>query len=125
MLPPVDFSYLTASVFIGTAQVVDALLLGRRNGEVRPTLAYFSLLEYIWAGVSVVVAFKALFVPAWLPMSFVLYVFALYTAARFFLAPTHKPGTPVVIPIPYVILGGVFGLYFAGASVWLLLVARN
>jgi hypothetical protein len=110
--------YVAASMFVGVSQIVDAAILASGKGVVTKALIRFSLFEYAWAGVSITVFFLAASIPWWLPASFVGYVAALYIAARA-LPPTRRgPTASFVIPRAFVMLGGVFGVYFSAASAW-------
>jgi hypothetical protein len=115
--------YLAASTLVGVAQIVDAAILASRNGAVTKAIIRFSLIEYAWAGVSIAMLLLAPSIPWWLPVSFVVYVAALYVAARILASKRKVPTEPFVVPRAFVILGGVFGVYFSAASAWVWLVA--
>lgn len=116
-MPVSPSTYLYASVVVGLAQVLDALVLAKFKGRIGAIATSFSLAEYLWAGVSFFVWRDAQPpFPLWLPVSFVAYV-AAFAAAGLVLAAMHR-GELKPIPNHLVAAGGVFGAYFCATSLF-------
>jgi hypothetical protein len=114
MLTP-SAAYLLGSFAIGVAQIVEACALLAYKGTPNRWLYIFALCEYAWAGISWLIWRTADGpVPFWIPASFVAYVGAL-SLVGLWVGLDNLTGS-IVIPRPLVITGGLFGAYFAAAS---------
>jgi hypothetical protein len=120
----VTVSYAQLSVLVGAAQVVDAGFLIKRKGQISKGIILFSFFEYFWAGFSALELFsRSTSTPMWLPLSFIVWIVVGVASGFVVRATTWSKGIPPVIPTWIIIGGGMFGLYFLGASLWLSVVA--
>lgn len=117
---PLDLNtYLYVSVIVGIAQVVDAFALTKHKGRTGFASTAFSFGEYVWAAVSFYTWKKAAEpFPEWLPISFIAYVASFFAAGLFLAAQHRDKATHLAIPNHLVVAGGVFGMYFALASLF-------
>jgi hypothetical protein len=107
--------YLIGSVVMGLAQIVDCIAIIRTKNRISAYAIAFSLVEYVWAGISFFIWRQAEEpFPHWLPVSFIAYV-ASFMVAGVVLAASGQQ-VEKVIPRHLIIAGGVFGAYFAVAS---------
>jgi hypothetical protein len=108
--------YLWVSVAVGSAQVFDCLLFLARKGRISKTGWMFSVVEWIWGGVSIYVLMQEnTDIPSWLPAVYIAYlilwlIYGVVTAAR------HQNLGEVTLTPREAIAGGVFGLSFALAA---------
>lgn len=111
-------AYLWVSVAIGCAQIVDCALVLTQKGRPSITAFAFAAIEYTWCAVSVYLLVNgASPVPNWLPASFVGYV-TLCTAYGAIVVKRQKDGGDLVLTPKEVLVGGVFGIYFAVAALF-------
>jgi hypothetical protein len=114
MLNP-SAAYLLGSVAIGLAQIVDACAIIAYRGNPNRWFYIFAGCEYAWAGISWWIWRTADGpVPFWIPASFVAYVGA-FSLVGLGVGLDNLTGS-FVIPRPLAITGGLFGAYFAAAS---------
>ena len=108
-------TYLSASVAVGVAQVIDAVALVKYKGRIGAVATFFSIAECGWAAVSFFVWRAAEgSVPYWLPVSFIAYVASFFAVGFMLAAQSRDKDMP--IPTQFVVAGGLFGVYFAVAS---------
>lgn len=113
--------YLLVSVAVGSAQVFDCLLLLVRKGRISKTGWMFSVVEWIWGGVSVYVLMQEnTDVPGLLPAVYIAYL-VLWTIYGVFTAARHQKLADVTLTPREAIAGGLFGLAFALAALSLVL----
>lgn len=106
--------YLVLSCALGLAQVADACVLLKFRGKCASTVTtVFSLIEFVWAGVSYFVwrAAPEAF-PHWLPAAFMAYM-AAFAAAGFLLAVLHRGEGELPVPTHIAVAGGLFGAWFS------------
>ncbi|WMW79318.1 hypothetical protein RF679_11730 [Undibacterium cyanobacteriorum] len=108
--------YLPLSVVVGIVQLLDGLLFLARRGRASVGAVLFSLIEWIWGGVSLyVLRQEAAHIPSWLPITFMVFLvgwtlYGLANVKRF-----QKMDEVMLTPIE-AILGGLFGIVFASAA---------
>jgi hypothetical protein len=113
-------TYLYLSVFVGLAQVADAVALHRSKGKCGVAQKFFSVFEYIWAFVSFGMLEQSVSPNQWrLAFSFVAYVSSFFAIGMLLAA--QKKTSDFPLPKSIFISGGVFGLFFGGASAYLAL----
>ena len=107
--------YSIVGIAIGIMQVVDAGILYSNNGAGEGISLAFSGVEFLWAITSLVVAIRVKHLPTrLLAIAFFAYnVFGWLIGV--FMA---TPSTSVIVPMWFVIFGGVFGLAYAASSVY-------
>ena len=111
------------SALIGAAQVVDAGVLLRNKGRITKAVMAFSFLEYAWAVVSAVQATSGKGdTPTWLPLSFVAWIIIGALTGLWITMTNRNPDALPRIPAWSVIGGGVFGVFFLAASLWLVMI---
>ena len=112
-------TYLYVSAIVGIAQVVDAYALTKHKGQTGIVSTVFSFGEYVWATVSFYAWKKAEEpFPEWLPISFIAYVASFFAAGLLLVLQHRGPTALFAIPNHLVVAGGIFGMYFALASLF-------
>lgn len=116
-MPLATHHYLLGSIVVGFAQVLDAHILLKLNGQRLLNLCTVSvsLLELVWAVVSYWMwASAEPPFPYWVPASYLAYMVAM-TVAGFFFMPSSAD-EELRVPRQLLIFGGGFGAYFAVAA---------
>lgn len=109
-------AYLWVSVAVGCAQIVDCALVLSQKGRPSITAVAFAAIEYTWCAVSVYLLVTGIsLVPSWLPATFVGYVI-LWTAYGAIVVNRQKDVGTLVLTPREVLVGGIFGSYFAVAA---------
>jgi hypothetical protein len=107
--------YSIGGTAIGMMQVVDAGILYSNNGACEGISLALSGVEFLWAVTSLVVAIRVKHPPTRL----LAIVFFAYNVFGWLLGLfVVAPSTPVIVPLWFVIFGGVFGLSYAASSVY-------
>ncbi len=105
--------YATASALVGVLQVVDASNLAHNTGVATSLTMPMATVESIWAIMSLVVAIRARHrATRYLASGFILYIFTGLVGSFFLEFPTNS------IPMLAVYAGGVFGILYAAASIY-------
>jgi hypothetical protein len=99
---------------IGAMQVFDAVILFSNNGVGEGISLVLSGIEFIWAVVSFVVLVRIKHKPTRL----LALAFVGYNVFGWLLAISALPqGTPMTVPMWFVVLGGIFGAGYSASSV--------
>jgi len=107
--------YVLLCVAVGAAQVADAYALSKAAGRASAVTTAFSFFEYVWAGTSFYVWWRAdSGVSKWLPLSFVVYVALMSLAGA--VAVARRRGEFALSPA-MVVTGGAFGAFFCVAAI--------
>ncbi len=107
--------YLSGGITIGFLQMVDAGILYSNNGVCQDVSIAFSGVEFLWAITSLVVAIRVKHQPTrLLAIAFFAYNVFGWLLGLFM----TTPSTPVIVPMWFVIFGGVFGLIYAASSTY-------
>lgn len=108
--------YPAGGTVIGVMQVVDACILYASHGVASNVTLVLSSVEFLWAIVSLVVAIRVTQRATRILAS----VFFTYNASGWLLAFfVTAPTSPItVVPIWYVLFGGLFGLSYAASSIY-------
>jgi succinate-acetate transporter protein len=107
--------YLIGGSVIGSMQVVDAGILYATNGAAFDLSIAFAGLEFLWAVTSLVVAVRTKHKPTRvLALVFILYNVFGWLLGMF----TSTPSMPIIVPVWFVITGGIFGLIYAASSIY-------
>jgi hypothetical protein len=108
-------TYPIGGAAIGIAQVIDAVVLFKNNGACESVSIALSSIEFIWAIVSLVVLIRVKHKATRL----LAFAFFAYNVFGWLLAIFVVPqATSVVVPLWYVVLGGIFGLAYGASSVY-------
>jgi hypothetical protein len=107
-------TYPIGGVAIGIMQVIDSVILFKNNGVCENVSTALSGIELIWAIVSLVALIRVKHKATRL---LALGFFA-YNAFGWSLAIVMVPQTPVVVPMWFVVFGGVFGVAYGASSVY-------
>jgi hypothetical protein len=107
--------YSIGGTAIGIMQVVDAGILYSNNGAGEGISLALSGVEFLWAVTSLVVAIRVKHPPTRL-LAIVFFAYNVFgwLLGWFMVTPT----TSAIIPMWFVIFGGVFGLAYAASSVY-------
>jgi hypothetical protein len=105
--------YSIGGIAIGIMQVVDAGILYSNNGACEGISLALSVVEFLWAIISLVVAIRVKHPP----MRLLAIAFIAYNVFGWLLGVfTATPSASVIVPMWFVIFGGVFGLAYAASS---------
>jgi hypothetical protein len=105
--------YAIGGIAIGIMQVIDAGILYSNNGACQGISLALSGVEFLWAVTSLVVAIRVKHLPTHL-LSLAFFAYNVFGWLLGVFMTTQS--TPVLVPIWFVIFGGVFGLTYAGSS---------
>ena len=107
--------YPVGGIAIGTMQVVDAVILYSNNGIPGNSSLVLSLIEFMWAFVSLVVLVRVKKTPTRL-LAIVFFAYNVFG----WLSAIFVVGSPtsVVVPIWAIVLGGTFGALYAAGSAY-------
>ena len=105
--------YLIGSAAIGAMQVADAAILFKNNGVCGIVSLVLSLVEFGWAIVSLIVLIRAKHTPTRVLAA----AFLAYNAFGWVLSfSVPQAAEVVVVPIWFVVFGGIFGVLYGAAS---------
>lgn len=108
-------TYSIGSAAIGVTQVIDAAILFKNNGACDSVSITFSSIEFIWAIVSLVALIRA----KQRATRLLALAFFGYNVFGWLLAILVVPQTaPVVVPLWFVVFGGIFGLAYGVSSAY-------
>lgn len=118
--------YLYYSIAIGIGQIIDAVQLHRNEGRATPMAVVFSLLEFVWAVVSMWVIWTAddtTSLPMSYPWMFIVYVAVGTVWGMFLMGPVDEDASLEDIRMPpmVAIMGGAFGAVYMLAGGYILL----
>lgn len=113
-------TYTIATAGIGVAQVIDAAVLIRARGRLNRFSLIFSFFEYVWAAVSIAVLWQDRYAPSWYPISYLAFLATMVSLTFVVGLEGFTDGDEIRIPLWLLYLGGAFGLWFAGAGIWIL-----
>lgn len=108
-------TFALASLAVGIAQIVDAVVLIRRGGKPSRPSFYFAFFEYSWAALCIfLLVSHDLGQARWLAAIFIVYI-PLAVAVSIITAPKllSEPVDSVRLPKISVYLGGIFGFAYA------------
>ena len=118
-------TYVHLSMLVGAVQIADAAFLLKCKGKITNAVVWFSFFEYAWAVYSAIEATsEASHTPQWLPISFIGWIVVGALTGAVITARNKNKHTLPTIPLWSVVGGGLFGLYFLTASMWLAAIAR-
>jgi hypothetical protein len=107
--------YAVGGIAIGIMQVVDAIILYSRDGACEGASLALAGIEFIWAVTSLVVAIRA----SHLPTRLLALAFFAYNLVGWLLGVLGNiEAAQVMVPMWFVIFGGIFGLLYTGSSVY-------
>ena len=107
--------YLIGSVAIGAMQVADEAILFKNAGVCGDVSLVLSLVEFGWAIVSLIVLIRTKHTPT----RVLAVTFLAYNAFGWILSFSVPQATEVVVvPIWFVIFGGIFGMLYGAASAY-------
>jgi hypothetical protein len=107
--------YSIGGTAIGIMQVVDAGILYSNNGACEGISLALSGVEFLWAITSLVVAIRVKHPPTRL-LAIAFFAYNVFGWLLGFFMATQS--TSVIVPMWFVIFGGVFGLAYASSSVY-------
>jgi hypothetical protein len=107
--------YTTGGAIIGLLQVVDAAALYSQRGAVHGLSLGFAAVEFVWAIISLVVAFR---VKHSLTRLLAIVFFGYNVLGWVLSAFIMDRAAPTVVPIGYVIFCGFFGLAYCLGSIY-------
>ena len=108
--------YPAGGVVVGIVQAAEAFTVYRNQGVVGQTNVVVTFVELLWAVVSLVVLIRVKHRPTRVLAA----VFVLYNIAGWILSADVDTSTlPVVIPLRYALIAGVFGVVYALWSLWI------
>ena len=107
--------YAIGGIAIGIMQIVDAGILFSNNGASEGMSLALAGVEFLWAITSLVVAIRVKYPPIrLLAIAFFSYNLFGWLLGGFM----ATSSMPVIIPMWFVIFGGVFGFVYAASSVY-------
>lgn len=107
--------YAVSGTAIGIMQIIDAIILYSRDDACDWASLAFAGIEFIWAVISIIVAIRA----SHLPTRLLALAFFAYNLVGWLLGVlVGIEATQVMVPMWSVIVGGIFGLFYTGSSVY-------
>jgi hypothetical protein len=107
--------YAVGGTAIGILQVIDSIVLYSRGGACEGASLALGGIEFIWAVTSLVVAIRV----THLPTRLLALTFFAYNLAGWLLGMQGNNETAqVMVPMWFIIVGGIFGLFYSGSSVY-------
>ncbi len=113
--------YIVFSVSVGLLQIFDNVLLVRSKGHLTTPNAVISGVEFFWIIVSSIAVFALESVPKFLPLSYIVFtitgsIFGVFLLRHVETDEDEFLPKDMVVPLWLSLVGGVFGAYFAVAS---------